>query len=90
MEMYVGLDVHSKRSVFVIEAEDGRVAARGDIPTTPAGFRQLQRQHALPAETPVALESGTVAFYAARAGGGRGEGPTSNVERSRSAAAAMK
>src|SRR5438477_9293864 len=66
MEKYVGLDVHSKRSVFVIEAEDGRVAARGDIPTTPAGFRQLQRQHALPAETPVALESGTVAFYAAR------------------------
>src|SRR5947209_1016743 len=54
------------RSVFVIEAEDGRVAARGDIPTTPAGFRQLRRQHALPAETPVALESGTVAFYAAR------------------------
>src|SRR5437879_7890475 len=66
MEMYVGLDVHSKRSVFVIEAEDGRVAARGDIPTTPAGFRQLRRQHALPAETPVALESGPVAFYAAR------------------------
>ena len=34
MEAYVGLDVHSKRSVFVIEAEDGRVVARGDIPTT--------------------------------------------------------
>jgi hypothetical protein len=34
MEAYVGLDVHSKRSVFVIEAADGRVVARGDIPTT--------------------------------------------------------
>src|SRR5438067_1073090 len=66
MESYVGLDVHSKRSVFVIEAEDGRVVARGDIPTTPAGFRQLRRQHKLAAETPVALETGTVAFYAAR------------------------
>ena len=33
MGMYVGLDAHSKRSVFVIEAEDGRVVARGDIPT---------------------------------------------------------
>src|SRR2546430_3205828 len=66
MESYVGLDVHSKRSVFVIEAEDGRVVARGDIPTTPAGFRELRQQHELAAETPVALETGTVAFYAAR------------------------
>ena len=66
MEAYVGLDVHSKRSVFVIEAADGRVVARGDIPTTPAGFRRLCEQHALAAETPVALETGTVAFYAAR------------------------
>ncbi len=66
MRMYVGLDVHSKRSVFVIETEDGRVVARGDIPTTPAGFRQLRRQHELASEMPVALETGTVAFYAAR------------------------
>src|SRR5437667_1041044 len=66
MESYVGLDVHSKRSVFVTEAEDGRVVGRGDVPTTPAGFRQLRQQHELAAETPVALETGTVAFYAAR------------------------
>src|SRR2546430_11279128 len=66
MGMYVGLDVHSKRSVFVIEAADGRVVARGDIPTTPAGFRQLREQPALAAEAPVALGTGTVAFYAAR------------------------
>jgi hypothetical protein len=61
----VGLDVHSKRSVFVIEAEDGRVVARGDIPTTPAGFRQL-RQHELAAETPVALETGTAGICYAK------------------------
>src|SRR3989454_4869309 len=66
MAKYVGLDVHSKRSVCVIEAEDGRVVARGDIATTPVGFRQWQRPHGLAAETPVALETGTVAFYAAR------------------------
>ena len=52
MEMYVGLDVHSKRSVFVIEAADGRVVARGDIATTPAGLRQWRRQHELAAERP--------------------------------------
>jgi len=66
MGLDVGLDVHSQRSVFVIEAEDGRVVARGDIPTTPAGFRPLRQQHELAAETPVALETGTVAFDAAR------------------------
>src|SRR5262249_45567432 len=66
MEADVGLDVHSKRSVFVIEAADGRVVARGDLPTTPTGFRRLREQQALAAETPVALETGTVAFYAAR------------------------
>src|SRR3989441_13011032 len=96
MESYVGLDVHSKRSVFVIEAEDGRVVARGDIPTTPAGFRQLRQQHELAAETPVALETGTVAVYAARelarggvravgvdAHGGRGEGHRAGEKRDR-------
>ncbi len=36
MEMYVGLDVHSKRSVFVIEAAEGRVVARGDASRLPA------------------------------------------------------
>jgi transposase len=66
MEAYVGLDVHSKRSVFVIEGAEGRVVGRGDIPTTPAGFRQLQQHYALAADTPVALETGTVAFFAAR------------------------
>ena len=64
MGMYVGLDVHSKRSVFVIQREDGAVVARGEIPTTPEGFGQLR--HQVPAGTPVALETGTVAFYAAR------------------------
>jgi len=65
-QYYVGLDVHSRRSVFVIEREDGEVIARGDIPTTPQGLRQLRDRHALPAGARVALETGTVAFYVAR------------------------
>src|SRR2546428_11550623 len=66
MESYVGLDVHRKRSVFVIEAEDGRVVARGDIPATPEGFRQLRRRRQLAPESPIALASGTAALFAAR------------------------
>ncbi len=36
------------------------------MPTTPAGFAQLRTTHNLPPGTPVALETGTVAFFVAR------------------------
>ena len=66
MRVYVGLDVHSKWSVFVIEQEDGKVIGRGQIPTTPAGLERLKKEHRLGPGTAVALETGTVAFYVAR------------------------
>jgi transposase len=75
-EYYVGLDVHSKQSVFVIEDREGTVRAEGAIPSTPTGFRQLQERYALPAGTPVGLETGTVAFFAARQLLGVGLAPT--------------
>jgi len=63
---YVGLDVHSRESVFAIARAEGAPVAHGRIPTTPDGFRELQTVHGLPPGTPVALETGTLAFYAAR------------------------
>jgi transposase len=66
MECYVGLDVHSKASVFVIQDGRGQVMAEGEVPTTPEGFRRWHEAQQLPAATPVALESGTVAFFVAR------------------------
>jgi len=63
---YVGLDVHSRQSAFVIEDGGGRVSAQGEIPTTPAGLEHLRAAHRLPPNTPVALETGTVAFFVAR------------------------
>jgi transposase len=66
MECYVGLDVHSTASVFVIQDGHGQVMAQGEMPTTPEGlWRWYDAQH-LPAGTPVALETGTVAFFVAR------------------------
>ena len=65
-QYYLGLDVHSRQSVFVVEREDGTVTARGEIPTTTEGWRQLGADHGLPAGTAVALETGTLAFYVAR------------------------
>jgi transposase len=66
MECYVGVDVHSKASVFVIQDGSGRVVAQGEVPTTPEGFRGWHAAQRLPTGTPVALETGTVAFFVAR------------------------
>ena len=66
MRAYVGLDVHSKSSVFVIQDERGEEVGRGDVPTSAEGFSALRIRLRLRAQTPVALESGTMAFYAAR------------------------
>jgi transposase len=65
-QYYVGLDVHSRQSAFAIEDHEGRVIAQGETPTTPAGFERLRAAYQLPPGTRVALETGTVAFFAAR------------------------
>jgi transposase len=64
--LYMGLDVHSKETSFVIQAEDGKVVGAGSVPTTPEGFQKLRDQFKLPVGTIAGLETGTVAFYAAR------------------------
>ena len=45
---YVGLDVHSQQSVFVIEDAKGQRVAQGAVPTTLAGFTHLQAAHLYP------------------------------------------
>lgn len=65
-QYYVGLDVHSKLSTFVIEDSEGHVRAEGEIATRAAAFAEWVTQYQLPAGTPVALESGTTAFFVAR------------------------
>jgi transposase len=62
MERYVGLDVHSKNSVYAIQDESGQVVGKGTVPTTPEGLQHIRDHHGLPEGTPVALESGTNAF----------------------------
>jgi len=65
-QYYVGLDVHSRQSTFVIQDAEGQVVAQGTVPTTRAAFARLRATHHLPLGTPVALETGTVAFFAAQ------------------------
>src|SRR5262245_58281942 len=48
---YVGLDVHSRETVFVIQDEAGHVMARGTVPTTTDGLARLCREHRLASGT---------------------------------------
>lgn len=66
MARYVGLDAHSKRCVYVIQDDHGKVLGEGSVPTTPEGLLLLRARYELPVGTRVALESGTMAFFVAR------------------------
>jgi len=66
MARYVGLDAHSKRCVYVVQDEHGRVTGEGSVPTSMEGLAQLSARYDLAAGTRVALESGTMAFFVAR------------------------
>jgi transposase len=66
MARYVGLDAHSKNSVFVIQDENGNIVGEGTVPTSTEGLRTMRDRHGLGPATVVALESGTMAFYVAR------------------------
>lgn len=66
MKAYVGLDVHCKESVYMVQDSSGREIGEGKIPTTLEGFLDLRDRHRLPPGTKVALETGSTAFHAAR------------------------
>ena len=66
MARYVGLDAHSKRCVYVIQDENGKILGDSSVPTTIEGLELMRIRHELPAGTRVALESGTMAFFVAR------------------------
>ena len=65
-QFYVGLDVHSKDTVYAIKTVDGELVDRGAVATSEEGLRSLRDRHRLPPQTPVGLETGTVSFYVAR------------------------
>ena len=56
----------SKSSVVVIQNERGEEVGRGEVPTSLEGFASLRARFRLRASTLVALESDTMAFFAAR------------------------
>lgn len=68
MKRYLGLDVHSKRTVFCVQDEAGDILAEGSAATTAEGFSQIVEALRVGGATRIAaaLETGTQAKWAAR------------------------
>ena len=67
MEHYVvGLDVHSAFCAYAIQNASGDLIKEGTFETTPDGFAGFLEASVVPEKTQVGLETGTVAFFAAR------------------------
>jgi transposase len=60
-EVYVGLDVHRKKTVYVIQEADGEVVAEGRTPTHREGIQEMVVRHRLEPGTSVCLECGAQA-----------------------------
>lgn len=60
-EVYVGLDVHRKKTVYVIEGGDGKVLAEGEVLTNREGIGEIAVRHQLEPGTKVCLECGAQA-----------------------------
>src|SRR5690606_29656127 len=65
-EIFVGMDVHSKECVYVMQDAAGEVLREGSAATTVTGLREWVEQCGVPSGTRVALETGTVSFFVAR------------------------
>ena len=66
MTIYIGLDLHSKRTVYVAQDADGRTIASGSVETSSRGLIGLLEDLGAAEGTEVAMESGTQATWAAR------------------------
>lgn len=53
MEMYIGLDVHSKHTTYCIQNELGEAVATGEFETTPIGIQRFVEQFEIPERTKV-------------------------------------
>lgn len=66
MAMYLGLDVHSKWTVYVAQDESGRVVGEGQIVTSVEGLRETIQTLQAPPQTAIGLETGTQATWVSR------------------------
>jgi transposase len=73
--VYVGLDVHSKETVYVMQNGEGTVVAEGTVQTDRVGLEGLIEKHQLGPGTAVCLETGGQAAFVCEVLEGRGLRP---------------
>lgn len=64
MRLYVGLDVHSKRTFYCVQDEEGTCVMKGEVETSLKGYEEMLAAIGPPVGTKVALETGTQAGWA--------------------------
>lgn len=63
MTMYIGLDVHSKTTVYFAQDSEGERVGNGKISTNPGGFQEMVEMLKSPVGTKIGLESGAQAKW---------------------------
>jgi len=63
MTVYIGMDVHCKKTVYVVQENSGQVIAQGSVPTSVQGFRSVLDRLGTPGTRKVGLESGPQAKW---------------------------
>jgi transposase len=66
MKMYIGMDVHCKESVYVVEDQAGNVLGQGSVATGWEGFCQILSSVDAPKGTVIGLETGVQATWVSR------------------------
>lgn len=64
--LYLGVDVHCKRSSYVAQDDTGNVVGKGEVPTTREGMLEMKKRVAAPDGTEVGVETGTMTTYVSR------------------------
>jgi transposase len=63
---YIGMDIHHKKTMYVVMDEAGKIVDRGSINTTQEEYAGLFFKGKIPAGTKVALESGDKMYWASK------------------------
>lgn len=61
MSLYIGLDVHSKKTNYCCQDSQGKIVSEGNINTAKEDFEKMKKKLKLPKGTKIGLESGVQA-----------------------------
>ncbi len=75
MEVYIGMDVHCKKTVYVIQEGSGKVVAQGSVPTSVESFSGMLDELAVPSGTKIGLETGSQSWWVSSVLSGLGMQP---------------